>query len=95
MEKLENEVTENLAGDVIETVEVDSVNSGNGLVKVAIGVGIIVTAGVATLIYKKIKNNGDKNNEDAGKKRFSILKKHKNQIEEDVIDDFDNFDDEE
>ena len=95
MEKLENEVTENLAGDVIETVEVDSVNSGNGLVKVASGVGIIVTAGVATLIYKKIKNNGDKNNGDAGKKRFSILKKHKNQIEEDVIDDFDNFDEEE
>lgn len=89
MEELKNEVIENAAEDVIEAVEVNSVNSGNGFVKVAIGVGVIVAAGVVTLAYKKIHNKGNEDNEDAGKKSFSILKTRKEQAEEDVIDDFD------
>ena len=80
-----NEILNNeeLMNDV-EVVE-SLPETNNVAVKVAIGVGVIVIAGVANMLYKKHKNKAE-DGEDCKKRRFTLLKKDDEEQVDEVLD---------
>lgn len=81
------EANEILNEELMNDVEVAELlpETNNVAVKVAIGVGVIVIAGVATMLYKKHKNKAE-DGEDCKKRRFTLLKKDDEEQVDEVLD---------
>ena len=51
-EEINNIIEETEVADVMEVIEEPVANSGDGMVKVLIGLGVLVVAGTGILVYK-------------------------------------------
>lgn len=80
-----NEILNN--EELINDVEViDLPETNNVAVKMAIGVGAIIAAGVlTTVLYKKHKNKAE-DGDDCKKRKFTLLKGKNNESDEELLE---------